>query len=184
MNHIPTSICVYCASSPGNRPEYRQVAWDIGVLLAQKGIRLVYGGGHIGLMGVLADGALSAGGTVIGVIPRMLVERELGHPGITELHVVRDMHERKTMMASLADAFIALPGGWGTLEELTEMVTWNQLGLHTKPIGLLNVRGYYDPFVQMVEAMVAEAFVRPDDAAILRVESDPETLLKRLSAAA
>jgi len=184
MTHIPTSICVYCGSSPGIRPEYRQAAWDTGELLAKRGIRLVYGGGHVGLMGAVADGALSAGGTVIGVIPRALVERELGHGGVTELHVVRDMHERKTMMASLADAFIALPGGWGTLEELTEMTTWNQLGLHVKPIGLLNVRGYFDGFLSFVDKMVEEQFVRPADAAIVRVEAEPAVLLRRLSGAA
>jgi len=181
MSRQPTSIAVYCGSSPGARPVSRAAGMAVGTLLARRGIGVVYGGGHVGLMGAVADAAMAAGGNVTGVIPRALLERELGHHGFTELLVVRDMHERKHRMASLADAFIALPGGWGTLEEMTEMLTWNQLGLHTKPIGLLNVGGYYDPFLNFVDHMMAEQFVRPAHGAILRVATTPEELLRRLS---
>jgi uncharacterized protein (TIGR00730 family) len=164
----------------GSRPLYRKGALAMGGLLAHRGIELVYGGGHVGLMGAVADGALAAGGHVIGVIPRALMDRELGHTGIQDLRVVADMHERKMMMADLADAFIAMPGGWGTIEELAEMLTWLQLGIHTKPIGLLNLDGYYDPFLAFAERMVEHQFVRPEQRNLLNVESDPETLLERL----
>lgn len=174
-------LCVYCGSSMGARPVYREAASTLGGLLAGRGIALVYGGGHVGLMGAVADGALAAGGHVIGVIPQALMDRELGHTGIQDLRVVADMHERKTMMADLADAFIALPGGWGTIEELSEMLTWLQLGIHAKPIGLLNVGGYYDPFLQFAERMVEQQFVRPEQRHLLHVESQPQALLDRLS---
>ena len=164
----------------GSRPLYRDGALALGGLLARHGIELVYGGGHVGLMGAVADGALAAGGHVIGVIPRALMDRELGHTGIQDLRVVADMHERKMTMAGLADAFIAMPGGWGTIEELAEMLTWLQLGIHAKPIGLLNLGGYFDPFLAFAERMVEQQFVRPEQRNLLAVESDPQALLDRL----
>jgi uncharacterized protein (TIGR00730 family) len=181
MSHSPTSICVYCGSSPGALPVYREAAVALGAAIAARGIALIYGGGRVGLMGAVADSALAAGGRVTGVIPRALLERELGHGGVTELLVVRDMHERKQRMASLADAFIALPGGWGTLEELTEMITWNQLGLQTKPIGLLNIAAYYDHFLVFAEQMIEQQFVRPEQRNLLRVASTVESMLDQLS---
>ncbi len=180
---IPSAIqrlCVYCGSSVGARPAYRAAAVALGGLLAKSGIELVYGGGRVGLMGAVADGALEAGGRVTGVIPRALMERELGHTGIQDLRVVADMHERKMTMAGLADAFIAMPGGWGTLEELTEMLTWLQLGIHRKPIGLLNVDGYFDPLLAFAKTMVDERFVREEQASMLAVEATPELLLAQL----
>ncbi len=174
-------LCVYCGSSIGARPEYRDAASALGRLLAARNIELVYGGGHVGLMGAVADGALAAGGRVIGVIPRALMDRELGHTGIQDLRVVADMHERKTMMAGLADAFIALPGGWGTIEELTEMLTWLQLAIHAKPIGVLNVAGYFDPFLVFAERMIEERFVRVEHRHLFLVASEPGTLLDRLT---
>ena len=173
-------LCVYCGSSPGARPAYRDAAVALGGLLADNGIALVYGGGRVGLMGAVADGALAAGGHVIGVIPRALMDRELGHTGIRDLRVVKDMHERKMTMAGLADAFIAMPGGWGTLEELTEMLTWLQLGIHRKPIGLLNVESYFDPLLVFAKTMVDERFVREEQGSMLAVEATPDTLLARL----
>ena len=173
-------VCVYCGSSAGARPAYRAAALALGGLLAENDIDLVYGGGRVGLMGAVADGALAAGGRVIGVIPRALMDRELGHTGIQDLRVVKDMHERKMMMAGLADAFVAMPGGWGTLEELTEMLTWRQLGIHRKPIGLLNVDGYFDPLLVFARTMVDEGFVREEQGSMLAVEITPEALLARL----
>lgn len=175
-------LCVYCGSSIGARDEYRTAAIAVGHLLADQGIELVYGGGHVGLMGAVADGALAAGGRVIGVIPRALMERELGHGGIQDLRVVADMHERKMTMAGLSDAFIAMPGGWGTLEELTEMLTWLQLGIHAKPIGILNVAGYFDPLLTFGERMIEERFVRSEHRILFVVDADPEALLDRLRA--
>ena len=174
-------VCVYCGSSYGARDGYREGARRLGTLLAARGVELVYGGGHVGLMGAVADGALAAGGRVIGVIPKALMDRELGHAGIQDLRVVADMHERKTMMADLADAFVALPGGWGTLEELTEMLTWLQLGIHAKPIGLLNLDGYFDTFLAFAETMIDERFVRPEHRALLNVAREPAALLDRLA---
>ncbi len=174
-------LCVYCGSSTGARPLYREGAIALGGLIAASGMGLVYGGGHVGLMGAVADGALAAGGHVIGVIPRALMDRELGHTGIQDLRIVADMHERKMMMADLADGFIAMPGGWGTIEELAEMLTWLQLGIHAKPIGLLNLGGYYDPFLEFAERMVEQQFVRPEQRHLLAVESDPQILLDRLT---
>ncbi len=173
-------LCVYCGSSMGDRPLYRDGATALGGMLAARGIELVYGGGHVGLMGAVADGALAAGGRVIGVIPRALMDRELGHTGIQDLRVVADMHERKMTMADLADAFIAMPGGWGTIEELAEMLTWLQLGIHGKPIGLLNLGGYYDPFLAFTERMVEHRFVRPEQRDLLTVAAEPAVLLERL----
>jgi uncharacterized protein (TIGR00730 family) len=173
-------LCVYCGSSLGARDQYREAADALGHALAARGIELVYGGGHVGLMGALADGVLAAGGRVTGVIPRALMDRELGHTGIQDLRVVADMHERKMTMAGLADAFIALPGGWGTIEELSEMLTWLQLAIHAKPIGILNIAGYYDPFLAFAEAMITERFVRIEHRQLFSVDTNPETLIDRL----
>jgi uncharacterized protein (TIGR00730 family) len=154
------NICVYCGSSDGVRREYRATAVELGQTMARSGVGLVYGGARIGLMGALADAALDAGGRVIGIMPQHLVEREIAHRGLTELHVVGSMHERKHKMAALADAFIALPGGYGTLDELCEMLGWAQLGIHNKPIVLLNLRGYYGPFLSMLDHAVQEGFLK------------------------
>jgi len=156
----PFSVCVYCGSRPGADPAFAQAARAIGSLMGQRGGQLVYGGGRAGLMGLVADAALGAGAKVVGVIPQALVERELGHQGLTELHVVQTMHERKQLMAERSDAFLALPGGIGTLEELFEVWTWRQLGYHDKPVGLLNVAGYYDAFLSFLDHTVAEGFLR------------------------
>lgn len=174
------SVCVYCGSSVGHRQEYAQAARTVGQLLATRGLRTVYGAGNIGLMGVLADAALEAGGEVIGVIPEALVARELAHNGVTDLRIVSSMHERKALMADLSDAFLALPGGFGTFEELCEMLTWLQLGIHQKPCGLLNVAGYYDPLIAMFDRAVDERFLRPQHRKLLSIENDPVSLLDRL----
>src|SRR3712207_1163783 len=155
-------VCVYCGSSPGARPEYRAAARDLGTHLAQSGIGVVYGGGKVGLMGAVADAARDAGGEVIGVIPRALWEREVGHRGLDDLRVVASMHERKALMADLSDAFVALPGGVGTLEELVEAMTWTQLGIHDKPCGLLDAGGYYRHLVAFLDHAVEERFLRPE----------------------
>ena len=161
------SLCVFCGSSVGARPEYAAAAAELGTLLARRGIRVVFGAGHVGLMGVVADAALAAGGQAIGVIPQLLVDRELAHRGLTELRIVGSMHERKALMVALSDAFIALPGGLGTLEELVEVVTWAQLGLHRKPCGLLNVDGYHDPLIAFLDRAVEEGFVTAASPAAL-----------------
>ena len=171
------ALCVFCGSSKGSSPLYGEAAKSTGRALARAGVDLIYGGGHIGLMGILADAALREGGRVIGVIPAALVARELAHDGLTELHVVETMHERKAIMAELSDGFIALPGGAGTLEELFEQFTWAQLGIHAKPCGVLDVEGYFEPLRQMVERMVAEGFLHPDDARILMFRDDVDLLL-------
>src|SRR3546814_750650 len=152
-------LCVFCGSSDGARPAYRDAAHALGKALADAGIGLVYGGAAVGLMGAVADGALARGGEVMGVLPRSLADRELAHPGLTQLHVVGSMHERKAMMAKLSDGFIALPGGLGTFEELFEIWTWAQLGYHRKPVALLNVDGYYDGLLSFLDHPVREAFV-------------------------
>jgi uncharacterized protein (TIGR00730 family) len=175
-------ICVFCGSSAGARPEYAGAARTLGALLAERGIGLVYGGGRVGLMGVVADAVLEAGGEAVGVIPEALVRREVGHAGLTELHVVASMHERKARMADLADAFVALPGGFGTFEEFCEVLTWSQLGIHPKPCGLLNVAGYYAPLLAMFDHAASEAFVRPQHRALVLEESAPARLLDRLAA--
>ncbi len=177
-------VCVFCGSSTGHRPEYARAAQALGRVLAQRHLVLVNGGGHIGLMGVMADAALAAGGQVIGVIPQALVDRELAHRGLTELRVVDSMHARKALMAELSDACIALPGGYGTLDELCEVLTWTQLGLQSKPCGLLNVAGFFDPFLAHVERAMAEGFIRPRDRGLLRVAEEPEDLLDQLTVAA
>ena len=153
-------ICVYCGSNSGSRPSYTKAARDMGLALTQRGLELVYGGGRVGLMGALADSVLAAGGHVIGIIPQSLAAREVGHHGLKDLRVVNSMHERKALMAELADAFIALPGGFGTLEEISEVLTWAQLGLHRKPYGFLNVEGFYDSLLSFFDHAVAENFIR------------------------
>jgi uncharacterized protein (TIGR00730 family) len=179
MNRLG-SVCVFAGSSPGARPEYAAAARTLGRSLAGEGIALVYGGGSVGLMGVLADEALADGGSVIGVIPRALFEREVGHDGLTELRVVESMHERKAQMADLADAFIALPGGMGTLEELFETLTWGQLGYHDKPCGLLNTSGYWDDMLAALDRAVGEHFLAPKHRQMLLVEEEPAALLELL----
>jgi uncharacterized protein (TIGR00730 family) len=173
-------LCVYCGSSGGTREVYAAAARELGGLLAARGIGLVYGGGSVGLMGILADAALGQGGEVIGVIPEELVRREVAHQGLSELRVVMSMHERKALMADLADGFVALPGGYGTWEEFFEMVTWVQLGLHPKPCGLLNVAGYYDPLLQLADHAVAEGFLRATDRQLIVAEAEPAALLERI----
>jgi uncharacterized protein (TIGR00730 family) len=174
------SACIFCGSSPGARPAYTEATEDLGQLLVENGITLVFGGASVGLMGRLADTVLSEGGEAIGVIPQALVEREIAHLGLTDLHVVETMHERKQLMADLSDAFVALPGGLGTLDELFEIYTWAQLGMHRKPIGLLNVEGYFDGLASFLEHAVAERFVREDHRAMLIVEEEPRPMLERL----
>ncbi len=175
-------ICVYTGSRHGSRPEYEAAARSFGTLLAERGIGLVYGGGHLGLMGVVADAALAAGGEVIGVIPQKLVEWEVAHPGLTQLHVVHSMHERKQMMADLSDAFVALPGGIGTMEELFEVWAWLHLGYHQKPCALLNVAGFYDPLITFLDGMVDEGFLKSGTRAMLLTGDDGERLLEQLGA--
>ena len=171
------SICVFCGASSGNDPRYATAATAIGEGLARRGIQLVYGGGRLGLMGAVADGALAAGGRVVGVIPRGLVDRELAHTGVSELRVVETLHERKAVMGELSDAFIALPGGLGTLEELAEVLSWAQLDLHTKPIGLLDVGGYFAPFEAFLDHAVAEGFIAERHRRLLLVDDDLDRLL-------
>lgn len=175
-------VCVYCGANVGARPAYAEAARRLGRFLGERGLGLVYGGGNVGLMGVVADAALAAGAEVVGVIPRALVARELGHQGLTELRVVATMHERKAVMAELADAFVALPGGLGTLDELFEVMTWAQLGLHQKPIGLLDVDGFFAPLITYLDRAVTEGFVRAEHRAALTVASEPEVLLERFAA--
>ncbi|TNC20807.1 LOG family protein [Amycolatopsis alkalitolerans] len=170
-------ICVFCGSSPGRDPVYAEQAAVLGKLLAERGIALVYGGASVGIMGVVADAALAAGGEVIGVIPNHLMRVEIAHDGLSELHVTADMHERKAKMAELADGFLALPGGAGTLEELAEIWTWAQLGLHSKPLGLVDVAGYYRPLREFVDHMVTEGFLRQEHRDLVFVDPDPVVLL-------
>ena len=182
MNEL-RSVTVYCGSNPGADPAFAERTRELGRLLAGSGIRVVYGGGHVGLMGILADSAMEAGGEVVGVLPQGLKDREIGHPGLTELHLVASMHERKALMAELADAFIALPGGIGTLEELIEVYTWSQLGMHRKPLGVLNVNGYYDALGAFLDEAVGQRFLRPQSREVLIFDADPEALLARLAGA-
>ncbi len=176
-------VCVFCGSSSGVRPEYAQAAAELGREIANAGMGLVYGGAQVGLMGVVADAVMAAGGHVSGVIPRALVQRELAHTGLNKLHVVGSMHERKAMMADLADAFILLPGGFGSWEEFCEIITWSQLGLHQKPCGVLNVAGYYDALMQLCSHAVQEGFVRAAHGELVIVESSVAPLLARLATA-
>ena len=178
------SVAVYCGSRFGDMAAYAQAARELGRLIARSGGSVVYGGGRVGLMGVVADGALAAGGSVIGVIPQALMDREVGHPGLTELHVVQTMHERKQMMAERADAFVALPGGIGTLEEIYEVWSWQQLGYHDKPVALLNVAGYYDALLEFMRVSHDRGFVSAPQYNALMVDDDPARLLDRLTRAA
>ena len=176
------SACVFCGSNPGRRPEYLAGAADLGRTLAERGLRVVYGGAHVGTMGALADAVLAAGGEIIGVIPGLLVEAEVAHPGLSELRVVSSMHERKAVMADLADGFITLPGGLGTLEEFAEIVTWAQLGLHAKPTGLLNLLGYYDRLLGFLDHATDERFVRPDHREQILARASAAELLAAMDA--
>ena len=175
------AICVYCGSNPGSSPAFTEAARKFGGELARRGITLVYGGGKTGMMGAVAEGALSEGGKVIGVIPVALVERELAHHGVTELRIVSSMHERKVMMADLSDAFVAMPGGIGTLEEIFEVFTWTQLGIHAKPCGFLDVEDYYQPLIAFLENVVASEFLHAEHLGALIVDTDQERLLERLA---
>jgi uncharacterized protein (TIGR00730 family) len=175
-------LCVFCGSSPGREPGARRLAEALARALAERGIGIVYGGARVGLMGALADAALAAGGEVIGVIPRALIEREIGHTGLTELRIVESMHERKALMADLADGFVALPGGVGTLEELFEVWTWAQLGLHAKPCALLDTDGFYAPLVAFLDHQVDAGFVRAAHRAMLVTAQSPEELLTAFAA--
>lgn len=176
------TICVYCGANAGVTPAYAEAARALGRALVDQNLALVYGGGKVGLMGVIADAVLAAGGEVTGVIPTALVEREVGHMGLTRQFIVKDMHERKAMMASLSDGFIAMPGGMGTLEELFEMLTWSQLGIHAKPIGLLNVDGFYDGLIDFIAHASGQGFIRPQHAALMMSATDPQALLQLLKA--
>ena len=173
-------ICVYCGSKAGDHPVYREAATALGEALVRRDLGLVFGGGRIGLMGAVADAVMAAGGEAIGVIPEALMAVEVGHAGLTELRVVGTMHERKAAMADLADGFIAMPGGFGTMEEFFEMTTWSQLGLNSKPLGLLNTEGYYDALLGFVEHAVAEGFVRPGHRDLIVADEDPDGLINAL----
>ena len=174
-------LCIFSGSSPGAHPDYARAARDMGRTLAEHGIELVYGGASVGLMGIVADAVLDAGGEAVGVIPQALVEREIAHPGLSDLRVVGSMHERKALMAELADAFVALPGGIGTFEELFEVFTWAQLGLHRKPLGLLDVAGYYAPLEAMLDHAVEQRFLRPQTRAMLVRDDSLDGLLERFA---
>jgi uncharacterized protein (TIGR00730 family) len=173
-------ICIFCGSSQGSRPEYGAAAEEMAVELVRRKIGLVYGGSKLGLMGVIADAVLRSGGEAIGVIPENLMALEVGHTGLTKLHVVHSMHERKALMADLSDAFVALPGGFGTLEEFCEIVTWAQLGLHAKPCGILNVLGFYTPLLRMFDHAVEEQFLKPKNRALVLARDSPAELLQAL----
>lgn len=175
-------ICVFCGSKSGNNELYSNAAREMGRTLAGRSIELIYGGGRVGLMGTLADAALLAGGAVVGVMPQSLVDREIQHAGLTELHIVGTMHERKTKMAELAEGFIALPGGAGTLEEIFEQWTWAQLGIHHKPCGFLNTNGYFDPLRAMIDRMTAEGFLRPEHASMLVFDTEPGAIVDKFGA--
>ncbi len=172
---------MFCGSNLGISPAYRDAAVIMGKLLAARGIELVYGGGNIGLMGVLADAVLESSGRVIGVIPESLMAKEVGHEGLTELRTVKSMHERKALMADLSDGFIAMPGGFGTFEEFCEVITWSQLGIHTKPCGLLNIEGYYDPLLKLFDHAVREGFLREENRELVLADRDPEELLVKMA---
>jgi uncharacterized protein (TIGR00730 family) len=173
-------VCVFCGSNQGVRPAYAEAAVALAAHLVKLGIGIVYGGGNVGLMGVLADTALAAGGEVIGVIPQALFAKEVGHAGVADMRIVGSMHERKALMAELSDGFIAMPGGWGTFDEFCEILTWAQLGLHRKPCGILNVEGYYDPLLKMFDHSVAEGFLKPEYRTIVIAASVPEELIAKM----
>jgi len=174
------TLCVFCGSSSGSDPIYRDTAEAVGKLLASRGIGLVYGGGKVGLMGTVADACLAAGGRATGVMPQLLVDKEVAHAGLTELRVVGSMHERKALMADLSDAFLALPGGFGTWEEFFEVLTWSQLGIHRKPCALLNINGFYNPLLAMADNAVTAGFLREANRSLLLADTEPERLLDRL----
>ena len=176
-------VCVFCGASAGGRPAYAEAARAFGTLLAERGIGLVTGGGSVGLMGIVADAAIEAGGETLGVIPRRLVDRELGHHGLSALYVVESMHERKALMHELSDAFVALPGGYGTLDELFEALTWRQLGIHGKPVGVLDVEGYFQPLLALLDGLVEGGFVHEASRTGLLVAAEPAALLGLLEAA-
>lgn len=180
MNKKIRALCVYCGASTGHDPSHAAAARALGTKMADRGIALVYGGGHVGLMGIIADAVLAAGGEVTGVIPTALMSTEIGHDRLTELHVVQDMHERKALMADKADGFIAMPGGIGTLEELFEVMTWLQLGYHDKPVGVLNVNGFYDGLLGFLDRQRDEGYLRSEHRALLIEDSDPDALLDRV----
>jgi len=174
-------ICVFCGSATGNPPSYGQAAQRLGEALVQRRLGLVFGGGHIGLMGVLADAVLQGGGEVIGVIPQALLDKELAHSGVADMRIVQTMHERKALMAELSDAFLALPGGYGTLDEFFEIVTWAQLKIHRKPIGLLNVAGFFDPLLAWIDGAVAAGFIKPQHQELIEVSAEIDLLLDKCS---
>lgn len=176
------SVCVYCGSASGRLPAYGQDARRLGELLARSGVRLVYGGAHVGSMGAVADAAMRAGGEVVGVIPRQMIAMEVAHAHLSELHVVESMHERKALMAELSDGFVALPGGMGTLEELAETLTWAQLGIHAKPVGLLDTAGYWAGLTAFFDHAVAEGFLSAENRARVLLDADPAALLERMAA--
>jgi uncharacterized protein (TIGR00730 family) len=176
------SVCVFCGSRDGDNPAYVAAAQATGRAIARRGWKLVYGGGHVGLMGALADAALAEDGEVIGVMPRALLTREIAHPGITRIHIVTSMHRRKALMGSLSDGFLTLPGGYGTLEEFFETLTWAQLGLHTKPCALLDVAGFWDSLLAMVDTQIHEGFARDEHRQLILSGKDPEELLDRMAA--
>ena len=180
--HLPLSVCVYCGSRLGNKPGYQALAQALGTAIGKRGWQLVYGGGRAGLMGTVADATLKAGGRVVGVIPESLMKLEVGHAGLTELHVVDSMHSRKKMMAERSDAFIAMPGGIGTFEELFEVWTWRHLGYHDRPLGLLDTEGYWLPMMAFLQHSVAEGFMGADQMAMLQVDDDIERLLDAMAA--
>ncbi len=175
------SLCVFCGSNPGRDPDYMKSATAMGNLLGRRGITMIYGGGHVGLMGASADACLDAGGKVIGVIPRSLMQREQGHNRLTEQHVVGTMHERKAMMNKLSDGFIILPGGIGTLEEFFEIWSWGNLGIHAKPFGVLEVNGFWAPMLTFLDRMTADGFVKPEFRGLVRVSTDPSELLQAMA---
>jgi uncharacterized protein (TIGR00730 family) len=171
------AVCVFCGSREGARPSYVEAARCIGKILARRGLGVIYGGGRVGLMGAVADAALEEGGEVVGVIPEALLAKEIAHEGLTKLHVVGSMHERKRLMTDLSDGFVTLPGGYGTFEEFLEVLSWAQLGIHAKPCGLLDVDGYYEPLAALFDEAVEEGFVHPDHRSLVLMERDPELLL-------
>lgn len=177
---MPPSICVFCGSKPGNTHAYVEIARQVGRLLAARGITLVYGGGSKGMMGAVADGLLDAGGRAIGVIPDFLVDKEVAHPGVQDMRIVKSMLERKTAMLTIADAFLTLPGGYGTLDELYEVITWNQLGTIKKPCGVLNFNGFFAPTIAQIDLMVREGYVLPHNRSLVLDDDDPERLIQRM----
>ena len=174
------NVCVFCGSSEGMCPVYAEAAKTLGATIAERGMRLVYGGGKVGLMRVVADAALAKGGEVIGVIPKALLEKEIGHEGLTELHVVGSMHERKMLMSDLSEGFVALPGGYGTLEEFLEVLSWAQLSLHEKPCALLNVGGFFEPLLTLFERAVEKGFVHPDHRSLVLADEEPAAILEAM----